>query len=171
MALLSPPPAPRCFIGVDPLARFSPHHLSHHPELLSLHSETRPDEHRSASALLLPPIPVSPPSPPPLCSPPPPPPPLLSLPLPHTHFDDVGSLAPSPSQFPGGGQSTPTPPPMTGTTAATNGSNVNAGPLNTTPSSNSNSSGARAQLKMSAAAKGADGARKQAASPVDGAQK
>jgi len=48
-----------------------------------------------------------------------------------------------------------------------NGSNAN-GPLSSAPS---NAAGGRAQLKMNSTAKGADGVRKQAASPVDGAQK
>ncbi|KAF2262264.1 hypothetical protein CC78DRAFT_545921 [Lojkania enalia] len=52
--------------------------------------------------------------------------------------------------------------------ASVNGSNVN-GPVN--PSASSNSSGGRAQLKMSSSGKGADGARKQAGSPVDGGQR
>ncbi|KAF2184326.1 hypothetical protein K469DRAFT_181241 [Zopfia rhizophila CBS 207.26] len=49
-----------------------------------------------------------------------------------------------------------------------NGSNVN-GPVN--PSASSNSSGGRTQLKMSTPGKGADAARKQAGSPVDGGQR
>jgi hypothetical protein len=59
--------------------------------------------------------------------------------------------------------------PMSSTAAATptNGAHVN-GVLNP---ANSNSSAARAQLKMSTSARGADGARKQAGSPVDAAQK
>ncbi|KAL1612534.1 poly(A)-binding protein binding protein [Paraconiothyrium brasiliense] len=58
---------------------------------------------------------------------------------------------------------------MSSTAAATstNGAHVNA-PLN--PAS-SNSSAGRAQLKMSTSARGPDGARKQAGSPVDAAQK
>jgi len=58
---------------------------------------------------------------------------------------------------------------MSSTAAATsfNGSHVN-GPVN--PAS-STSSAVRAQLKMSTSARGPDGARKQAGSPVDAAQK
>ncbi|KAF1955507.1 hypothetical protein CC80DRAFT_493007 [Byssothecium circinans] len=56
---------------------------------------------------------------------------------------------------------------MTSSAALPNTPNVN-GPLNT---ASSNSSSSRAQLKMTTSVKGADGARKQAGSPVDGAQK
>ncbi|KAL5377198.1 hypothetical protein PMIN02_011593 [Paraphaeosphaeria minitans] len=58
---------------------------------------------------------------------------------------------------------------MSSTAAATstNAAHVN-GPLNP---ANSNPSASRAQLKMTTAARGQDGARKQAASPVDAAQK